>query len=146
MIRYIGKDDENMSYYDSSYFTQEKASSAISYSTIWTIVSLVLAVCIGITLYFTIFSKKNEDKYNGFMLKLYNLVHFKFLIIEDIFKILYLISAIAITLLSLNYICNWKFLVVLLGGNLMLRIFYELFTLFIELCSNVRKIANKNKK
>lgn len=135
-----------MSYYDNSYFTPTTVQSNITGSLVWTIISLVLAVVGGIALYFTVFSKKNENKYTGFMEVLYNLVHFKYFVIDDLFRILYIISTIAVTLLSFNYIGNWKFLIILLGGNLGLRISYESFMLFIELCHNVRNISNKSKK
>jgi len=134
-----------MSYYDSNYFTPQTVTPSISGSQVWTIISLVLAVIGGITLYFTVFSKKNDGKYNGIMAKIYNSVHFKYFVIDDLFKILYIISAIGVTLLSLNYINNWKFLVILIGGNLATRISYEFFMLFIELCHNVRSMSNKKK-
>ena len=36
----------------------------------WIIISLVVAIIGGICLYFTVFSDKNEGKYQGFMSKL----------------------------------------------------------------------------
>ena len=137
-----------MSYYDDSYFvgTPEVVKASIDSSLVWMIIALVVAVIGGIALYFTVFNKKNDGKYNGFMAKLYDLVHFKYFVIDDLFRVLYLISAIAVTLLSLQYLANWRFLVILVGGNLALRISFEFFMLFMELCHNVRNIANKSKK
>ena len=136
-----------MSYYDNSYFNTPTANvvNSINSQLIWTIIAIVLSIVGGIVLYFTIFSKKNDEKYTGFMKILYDLVHFKYLVIEDIFRILYIISVLAIILLSFNYIGKWQFLVILVGGNLILRISYEFMMLFIELSHNVRDISNKKK-
>ena len=136
-----------MNYYDNSYYypTTTAVKSAVTGSLIWTIIALVLAVVGGIVLYFTVFSKKNENKYNGVMRVLYDLVQFKYFVIDDIYRILYIVSVLAVTLLSFNYIGKWQFLVILIGGNLVLRVTFECFMLFINLCHNVRDMANKKK-
>ena len=59
----------------------QAASSAMG-SLIWSIIALVLAIVGGIALYFTVFSKKNDGKYTGIMAKLYDLVQFKYFVIE----------------------------------------------------------------
>ena len=138
-----------MSYYDSSYFnnpTVTTVTSSISGQLIWTIIAIVFSIVGGVALYFTIFSKKNDNKYKGFMGILYDLVHFKYFVIDDIFRILYIISVLFITLLSFSYIGKWQFLIILVGGNLLLRVSYEFMMLFMELCHNVRNISNKTKK
>lgn len=138
-----------MSYYDSSYFnnpTVTTVTSNITGQLIWTIIAIVISIVGGIALYFTIFSKKNDEKYKGVMSIVYNLVHFKYFVIDDIFRILYIISVLFITLYSFSFIGKWQFLVILLGGNLLLRISYEFMMLFMELCHNVRNISNKTKK
>ena len=135
-----------MSLYDSSYYNTPKVVSGVTGSLIWTIIALVLAFVGGITLYFTVFSKKNEGKYKGFMAVLYDLVHFRYFILDDLLRIFYIVSALAVTLLSFNFIGKWQFLVMLLGGNLVLRLSYELMMLFINLCHDVRDINSKTKK
>lgn len=135
-----------MSLYDSSYYNAPKVVSGVTGSLIWTIIALVLAFVGGITLYFTVFNKKNESKYKGFMAVLYDLVHFRYFVIDDLARIFYIVSALAVTLLSFNFIGKWQFLVMLLGGNLALRITYEFMMLFINLCHDVRDINSKTKK
>lgn len=138
-----------MSYYDSSYFnnpTVTTVTSNITGQLIWTIIAIVISIVGGIALYFTVFSKKNDEKYKGVMSIVYNLVHFKYFVIDDIFRILYIISVLFITLYSFSFIGKWQFLVILVGGNLLLRISYEFMMLFMELCHNVRNISNKTKK
>ena len=139
-----------MNYYDPNYFSNQtnvaRATNAISGQIIWTIIALVLAVVGGIVLYFTIFNQKNEGKYKGVMAVLYDLVHFRYFVIDDLFRILYIISVLAITLLSFSFIGKWQFLVLLIGGNLGLRISYELMMLFLGLCHDVRNLSNKKRK
>ena len=81
-------------------------SPSFSISEVWVIVSLFLAVMGGIFLYNTYFSKENEDKFTGIKKFIYNFVNFKFTIIEPIFRVFYLIFAIALTLSSLSLIAS----------------------------------------
>lgn len=136
-----------MSYYDYD-LVDPNYTSSINGSLVWVIISLVLAVLGGITLYFTVFSKNNEKKYKGFMAKLYDIVTFKYFFIDDLFRIVYLISAIAVTLLSFTYVGSSfiTFILVLVFGNVGLRLSFELLMLFTEMCYNIREINKKIKK
>ena len=51
-----------------------KSGSQMADAGIWAIVAFVIALIGGICLYFTVFSDKNESKYEGFMAKLYDFV------------------------------------------------------------------------
>lgn len=68
---------------------------------IWILVSLIVAICGGIAIYFTFLSPKNKDKYTGNLKVLYDFLSFKTMTIESILKICYLVVAIFITLSSL---------------------------------------------
>ena len=135
-----------MNYYDTDYLFQETVSNSVNGQMIWTIIAIVVAIVGGIGLYFTVFNKKNEDKHKGILAKVYNFINFKYFLIDDLFRIAYLILALMITLLSFNYITSWKFFVVLILGNFSLRLSFELLLMFIEMCSNVREINKKMKK
>lgn len=135
-----------MQYYDPNYNVTTGVPSAVPAIFVWTIISLVLAVVGGIVLYFTVFNKKKEGKYKGILGFLYDLIHFRYFVIDDIVRIAYLVGVIAITLLSFNYIGNWQFLVILIGGNLSLRLSFELIMLFMGLCHDVRDMNKKMKK
>lgn len=134
-----------MDYYDYSYNTQ--GSSMMSFSTVWIIISIIVAIIGGIALYYTVFDKKNADKYKGKMASLYNYFTFKKFIIDDILKTLYIILAIGITLLSFTFITAniWKFIFILIIGNIALRLSFELLLMFTDLCHNVKIISQKNK-
>ena len=113
---------------------------------IWTIISIVVAIVGGIALYI-VFLKGNK-KLDGTLSKLRDFLNFKTLVIEDILKISYLILAIFITLYSFGLIgVNvGSFFAMIIGGNLTLRISYELALLIIKICKNTTEINNKLKK
>lgn len=112
---------------------------------VWIIISVVVAVIGGITLYFTFLSKKNEGKYKGFTGWMYDFLSFKKMVIENILKILYLICAIYITLSSFALISSsfLAFLLYLVLGNLIVRISYELLLVVLVICRNTTDISKK---
>ena len=76
----------------SSYETSSTAANM----GIWAIVSLVVAICGAIVLYFTFLSKQNDKKFKGFLGWLYDFLSFKSITLEAILKIFYLFVAIFI--------------------------------------------------
>ena len=132
-----------MGYY---YDYEISSSSSLNGLAIWMIISAVVAVMGGLTVYF-IFLRK-DGKYTGILNWLHDFLNFKKLLIEDILKISYLIVAAFLTLSSFGFIAiNFvTFLVMLIGGNLGLRIIYETSILLIKICQNTSEINNKLKK
>lgn len=117
-------------------------------SSIWIIISLVVAIIGGICLYFTVFSDKNERKYQGFMSKLYDYVKFKKMYITVILKVSYLVFAIYLTLVSFTAISTsfLVFLLILIFGNLILRLIYEFSLVLLSIQENVSEINKKMQK
>ena len=117
-------------------------------SSIWIIISLVVAIIGGICLYFTVFSDKNERKYQGFMSKLYDYVKFKKMYITVILKVSYLVFAIYLTLVSFTAISTsfLAFLLILIFGNLILRLIYEFSLVLLSIQENVSEIKKKKQK
>lgn len=115
---------------------------------VWSIIALVIAVVGGIALYFTFLSKKNDGKWSGFLGWLYNTLTFKNMIVEAIIKILYLVVAIFITLYSLGLIAVniISALMLLIVGNILLRVCYEFMLLAIITCRNTSDINSKLNK
>lgn len=114
-------------------------------SVIWLIIAAVLAVLLGIILYFTFLSKKNEGRFKGFLGWTYEFLNFKKFTIEAILKITYLILSIFITLGSFAIISSSfpAFLLILIVGNLALRIIYEFSLMWLVICRNTIDINNK---
>ena len=121
------------------------SSSASNGNSVWIIISAVIAVIGGIVLYFTFLSKQNEGKYTGFLGWMYDFLTFKKMVIENILKIIYLIAASFITLASFAVISNsfLSFVLVLVVGNLVTRIMYELFLVVLIICRNTTDISKK---
>ena len=128
----------------SNYYSYgSSANSAM----IWMIISLVLAIIGGICLYFTVFSKANENKFTGFMKWLYDFVTFKKMMLESLLRVLYIIIAIYITLSSFALISTSfvGFLGMLILGNLVARITFEFSLVLLTICKNTTEINSKMK-
>lgn len=112
---------------------------------VWIIISCILAVIGGLALYVMYLSPKNEKNFKGDLLKIHKFFNFKITIIQPILKVLYLISAIAVTLASFAYIGTnfFKFLFILVVGNIVLRMVFEVLLLLMTLTNNVREINKK---
>ena len=82
------------------------------------------------------------------MAKLYEFVKFKKMYITTILKVSYLVFAIFTTLSSFSFISTSfvLFLLVLIGGNLILRIVYEFSLVLLSIHENVSEINKKIKK
>ena len=113
----------------------------------WTIVALILSIVGGILAYF-LFVKKDVKIENKFLVWLKSFLQFKEMLIEPILKVSYIVLAIFITLsafklISVNFL---SFLVSLVLGNVMLRLIYEGFLMFVIVWKNTSEINNKMKK
>lgn len=122
-------------------------SSAVG-STVWIILSLILAIVGGILVYFLFLSKKNEGKFTGFLGWLYDFLSFKKMFLETLLKVTYLIIAIYITLSSFALIGEsfLAFLLQLLLGNVIARVVYEFSLILLVICRNTTEIAKNTKK
>ncbi len=128
---------------------------SLSYSTVQTvtvlsIIFLVAALVGGVVLYFLVFGKKRDGKYQGFMKWLYDFVHFRVLTVESVAKILYLVSAIAVTLSSFLYFAGGLIGLLLcplqiILGNIIVRVAYEFAIMLILLVRNTNEINAKLK-
>lgn len=124
------------------------STSSVATSTgnaIWIIVAIVIALIGGIALYFTFLSKKNENKFQGFLGWMYSFLTFKKLLAENLLRITYTILAIFITLYSFTLVNVgfFAFILVLVIGNLLLRIFFEFALIKLLICKNTTEINDK---
>ncbi len=112
---------------------------------IWLAVSGVAAVAGAIALYFTFLKKKNDGKFTGFWGWMYDFLTFKKMLVEDILRVCYLITAIFITLGSFSLISNsfLSFVLMLVLGNIIARISYELTLVVLIICRNTTGMNDK---
>ena len=124
------------------------ASTGMSGAQVWLIISVVVAVIGGIALYFTFLSNKNEGKFKKFWGWTYEFLKFKKLFAENLLKLTYLILAIFVTLISFNFISVHFliFILILILGNILLRLVYEFLLIKLIVCQNTTDINNKLSK
>ena len=128
-------------------YSTRALTSAVG-STVWVILSLILAVVGGILVYFLFLSKKNEGKFTGFLGWLYDFLSFKKMFLEALLKVTYLIVAIYITLYSFVLIGEsfLAFLLTLVLGNVVTRVVYEFSLILLVICRNTTDIAKNTSK
>lgn len=112
---------------------------------VWLGISIALAVVGGLVLYFTFLRKSNDQKFKGFLGWMYDFLSFKKMFLEDFLRVLYLVSAIFVTLYSFALISTsfLNFILTLIVGNVILRVSFELMLLALVLCRNTTNISNK---
>ena len=114
---------------------------------VWTIVAFVIAICGAIIGYF-MFVKPEKSYPNKFVNWLRSFLNFNEMLIEPILKVTYLFLAIFITLSSFSVISVsfLYFLIMLVLGNLAIRVIYEASMMMVGIWKNTKEINNKLKK
>ncbi len=128
-----------------SYGTQLISSNSTTSTDVWTIVSLLVAICGSIVLYFTFLNNSNAKNYQGFTKKIYDFLSFSTLSLEAILKICYLAIAIFVTIISFSYISTSviAFLLYLIIGNVIVRLLFEGALLIIMIYHKLNEINEK---
>ena len=113
---------------------------------VWNIVSLILAL-VGCFVVYFLFVVKKDDPKQKFLAWLKDFLDFKKMLIETILKIAYLFFAIYITLSSFTLIGTTfvGFLVMLIVGNIVLRLAFEGMIMLIMIWKNTTEINKKMK-
>ena len=117
---------------------------------VWTILILILAIVGGICLYIFFLTPKKQIK-NKFLNWLKRFLNFDAMLLEFILKVVYIASALFITVwpLALIFMSPLGFLAALLTivlGNVGLRVMYEFMLMLIMLCKNTSEINRKMKE
>ena len=138
-----------MNDYSSYYLGQDYASNLFMRNMgaqVWTIVSLILALIGCFAIYFLFVIKKDKPD-QDFLVWIKDFLSFKKMLIEQILKISYLFFAIFITLGSFSLIgySFIAFLLLLIVGNLVLRIIFELILMAVMIWKNTNDINKKLK-
>ncbi len=126
-------------------------SPLMNYANIFVVlgVAVVLAVILGIVLFFTFLKKNNEGRFSGVKGKIYNALTFNRFYAENIIKFLYVVAACVITVVGIVYIVLGTFIsgiCIIFIGNVVLRISMELILMFIILCRKTVSIDRRLSK
>ena len=113
---------------------------------IWMIIALILAFVGAFIVYF-LFVKSNKKFDNKFVAWLQQFLDFQSMLIEPIAKISYIFFALFITLSSFGVIGTsfLSFVVMLVFGNILVRVAYEFTMILISIWQNTRDINKKMK-
>ena len=103
---------------------------------------------IGGTIAYFLFVRGDKEPNNSFLVKLKSFLNFKSLMIEDLFKLTYVILAIFTTLFSFSLISTsfLLFIVYLILGNIVVRIIYEKLMLVLMIWKNTNEIRKNTAK
>ena len=116
----------------------------------WILIAGILAIIGGILVYFLFVKAKNEPK-GKFGKWLKDFLSFKIMWIEPILKVVYYVATIFTVLYSFTFLALGgygflMFLMCLVLGPIIIRIFYEATMMFIMIWRNTRDIAENTKK
>lgn len=122
-------------------------SASSSSSTSGSLIAFIVAIAASIVIYFVFMDKKEESKYTGFVKNLYDFLHFKINFIEAFLKIAYITTTLYVTITSFSLIKVdiALFFMVLILGNIIIRILYEAAFLLYNIYLNTKEINNKLK-
>ena len=111
------------------------------------IVAFIIALAAAIVLYFVFMKSDNEKKLDGFAKNLYNFLHFKKFFIVDFVKIAYIFATVLVTLCALYFISTSivACLVMLIVGNVVIRVSFEAFMVMYSIYENTKEINKKMK-
>lgn len=130
--------------YNDFYDTNLITSTTTRVDSTWLVVSAVLAIIGGIVAYFLFISKK-KGEFSGFLAWLHDFLNFKVYFIDMFLKTLYVVSTIYVTLGSFSLIGSSvaAFFLMLILGNVVLRVAYEFILMFLTLVNNTTEINSK---
>ena len=113
---------------------------------VWMFIALILAFVGAFIVYF-LFVKSNKKFDNKFVAWLQQFLDFQSMLIEPIAKISYIFFALFITLSSFGLIGTsfLSFVVMLVFGNILVRVAYEFTMILISIWQNTRDINKKMK-
>lgn len=103
--------------------------------------AIAISIILGTILYFTFMNKSNDNKFSGFIGMCYSFFNFKSFIFENVLKFFYILGFIFLTVygLLLLFIQPVFALIILIGGNLGLRMTFEfLLSIFMIKDSGVK--------
>ena len=131
--------------YNTGYGYNNAASfgSPTAGAAIWGIIALILAI-VGAFLVYFLFVRPEKKYSNKFLTWLREFFNFQAMLIEPIVKSSYLFTALFITLIS--FAAGFPgFFIVLIGGNIIARVIYELGMITISIWKNTKEINKKMK-
>lgn len=108
-------------------------------------IGALVAAILAIVLFFTFMNRKNEGKFTGAKGKIYDFLNFNKFYVEDVLRLIYVVSAAVITVVGvlLLFVSFLTGLILITLGNVLLRVAYELMMMFIIMCRKTVSIDRR---
>lgn len=114
---------------------------------------VIMSLIIGLVVYFAFLSPKNEDRFDGFLGKLYRLLTFRSTLAEPLLRLIYVLLATFYLLvffvggiMSLEYSPGLGMVAILIGlplSQIVLRLVFEFILILLLICRNTSEINQK---
>lgn len=118
-----------------------------NFVSVMAVLGLVIGVIGAFVIFFWFMSRKNEDHFTGRLKKAYDFLHFRFYIIEGILKFCYVLMASVCTtvgvFLTVSIVAIGPGMLLLVVGNLIVRIAYEFLLMLVLACKHLGEINQK---
>lgn len=111
------------------------------------LVAFIIALAATVIIYCVFMDKRNKDSYSNHLKKLYDYLHFNNFFMEPILKITYIFSSLYLTISAFGYIGTsfLFFLLLLILGNIILRMVFEGLMVIYKIYLNLNEINKKTK-
>ena len=111
------------------------------------LVAFIIALAATIIIYCVFMDKRNKDSYSNPLKRLYDYLHFNNFFMEPILKITYIFSSLYLTISAFGYIGTsfLFFLLLLVLGNIILRMVFEGLMVIYKIYLNLNEINKKTK-
>ena len=132
--------------YGYGYGAQNVITSSSNGSSL-TFAILIISIAAAIVIYVLFLDKEKSKSYSNGIRKLYDFLQFDTFLLEKILKIAYIFLAIYLTLSSIATIGSNVILalIMLVFGNIILRVIFEFLMVTYKICTNVSEINKKLK-
>ncbi|WP_251353256.1 hypothetical protein [Hominisplanchenecus murintestinalis] len=119
--------------------------SVAGFAMVMEVLGLVFGVLGAFVIFFVFMSRKNEKRFTGRLARMYDFLNFRLCIIEDVLKFCYVLAACLCTgiglFMSLSVVELTRGLVLLVGGNLAVRIVFEFIMILLRACRNLGELG-----
>ncbi len=111
------------------------------------LVAFIIALAATIIIYCVFMDKRNKESYSNPLKKIYDYLHFNNFFMEPILKITYIFSSLYLTISAFGYIGTsfLFFLLLLIIGNIILRMVFEGLMIIYKIYLNLNEINKKTK-
>lgn len=111
------------------------------------LVAFIIALAATIIIYCVFMDKRNKESYSNPLKKIYDYLHFNNFFMEPILKITYIFSSLYLTISAFGYIGTsfLFFLLLLVIGNIILRMVFEGLMIIYKIYLNLNEINKKTK-